>query len=147
MFWFLHGVHLFSVIIAVGGTFALWFAVLPRLGEDGLGTSTRKAILFRWRMVVWTCIVLITVSGLANSHQAFMVVGRTPFLYWILFLIKFFLAMLLFGIALMLTLPMKGFAKIQEDRRRWMRHIVEIATIIVFISAYLKFMHNALPTP
>ena len=146
MFWFLRGIHLFSVIIAVGGTFALWFAVLPRLGEGELGNSIREAILTRWRLVVWTCIVLITVSGLVNSHQSFMVVGKAP-LYWMLFLVKFFLAMLLFGIALMITLPMKGFAKAKENRRKWMRHIVELATIIVFLSAFLKFMHNAMPTP
>ncbi len=146
MFWFLHGVHLFSVIIAVGGSFVLWFAVLPRLGEGELGTSIREAILARWRLLVWTCIVLITISGLANAHQAYGVVGKT-LLYWIPFLVKFFLAMLLFGIALMITLPMKGFAKAKENRRKWMRHIVELATIIVFLSAFLRFMHNAMPTP
>jgi len=145
MFWFLHGIHLFSVIVAVGGTLALRFVVFPKLGEGEAGETLRKSILSRWRPVIWICIVLITMSGLTNAHQSFMVVGRAP-LYWILFLVKFFLAMLLFGMALMITLPFPGLAKFQENRRKWMRHIVEVATIIIFISAYLKFMHSALPT-
>ena len=84
-------------------------------------------------------IVLIVITGLANVHMAFMRVG-TDVVYWCVFLVKFFAAMLLFAIALMLTLPIEGLAKIRENRDRWMRHIIEIGTVILFLSAYLRYV-------
>ncbi|MCA9416842.1 MAG: hypothetical protein KC917_11245 [Candidatus Omnitrophica bacterium] len=138
MGWFIHGFHLLAVVIAVGGTFCLRFVVCPRIGEGEAANETRNAILRKWRPIVWAMIILITITGLANVHMAFLRVG-TSFWYWVAFLVKFFLAMILFGIALMLTLPIESLSKVQENRDRWMRHIVEIGTIILFISAFLRY--------
>ncbi len=136
--WLFHGFHLLAVVIAVGGTFCLRFVVCPRLGEGESAAETRNAILKKWRPIVWAMIILITITGLANVHAAFNRVG-TDFIYWCVFLVKFFAAMLLFGIALMLTLPIEGLAKVRENRDRWMRHIIEIGTVILFLSAYLRY--------
>jgi len=144
MFWLIHGIHLLAAATVVGGTLVLRFFVLPKLSDDEKGREFLKAILSRWRPVVWGNIVLITVTGLANAHQSYLAVGNN-FRYWTLFLVKFFAAMTMFGIALMMTLPMEGLSKVQENRKRWLRHIVELGTIIIFISAYLRYMHAALP--
>ena len=137
--WFIHGFHLLAVVIAVGGTFCLRFVVFPKLGEEDSAAETRDAILKKWRTIVWAMILLITLTGLANVHAAYGRVGR-DFLYWSVFMVKFFAALILFGIALMLTLPVKGFAKVKENRARWMRHLIEIGTVILFLSAYLRYI-------
>ena len=144
MFAFLHGLHLLAVIIAVGGTFALRFVVLPRFEANERDIEIRKAILRRWRPIVWGNIVLILITGLANAHHAYLMVGPKP-VYWILFTAKFVAALVLFGIALLMTLPMEGLSNVQSNWKRWLRHIFELGTIIVFMSAFLKHLHNALP--
>ena len=144
MFAFLHGLHVLSVIIAVGGTFALRFVVLPRFEDNERDIEIRKAIIKRWRPIVWGNIVLILVTGLANAHHAYLMVGPKP-MYWILFTAKFVLALVLFGLALIMTLPMEGLSQVQSNWKRWLRHIFELGTLIVLISAFLKYMHDSLP--
>lgn len=138
--WFIHGIHLLSVVIAIGGTFCLRFVVCPKLGEGEEAAETRNRILKRWRSIVWVNIVLIVITGLANAHMAYMRVGP-DFLYWVLFLVKFFLAILLFAIALMLTLPIEGFDKVRAKRDAWMHHIFAIGAVILFLSAFLRHHH------
>jgi uncharacterized membrane protein len=146
MFTLFHGLHLLAIAVAVGGTIVLRFVVCPFLGSDEAGKAARQAILGRWRPIVWFTIAVIVGTGLANTHQAYMRVGPNMF-YWGIFLVKFFLALALFGIAFLLTLPMEAFAKFKEQRDKWMRHMVEIGTIILFISAYLRLHYPHLPAP
>jgi uncharacterized membrane protein len=137
MFVFLHGIHLLSVIIAVGGVLVLRFVVLPLIGSDEANSLIRQAIHNRWKLVVWIAIVLILLSGLANLHQAAMRV-KMDMLYWIVFSVKFLLALVLFGIALLLTLPGESFEKFKQEREKWMHVIVALGIIIVFLSSYLR---------
>jgi len=146
MFAFLHGLHLLAVIIAVGGTFALRFVVLPRFEANERDLEIRKAILRRWRPIVWGNIFLIIITGLANVHHSWTVIGRDLWWYWLLFSVKIVLAMVLFGLALLMTLPTEGLSQVQSNWKRWLRHIFELGTLIVLLSAFLKFMHDSLPS-
>jgi putative copper export protein len=137
MFTVLHGLHLLSIAAALGGTIVLRFVVCPMIPGTEEGQETRQAILGRWRPIVWILIAVILVTGLANSHQAYMRVGP-DFVYWSVFMVKFFSALALFGIVLMLTLPTEAFDKFRQERDKWMHFIVAIGTLILFLSAYLR---------
>ncbi|NUN97125.1 MAG: hypothetical protein HUU16_13215 [Candidatus Omnitrophica bacterium] len=137
MFTVLHGVHLLAMVAAIGGTIVLRFVVCPKIPSDEQGAAIREAILGRWRTIVWALIGLILFSGLANAHQAYMRVGPN-LLYWMVFAVKFLLALGVFGIALLLTLPGEGFRKFKEERDKWMHMIVALGTLVIFLSAYLR---------
>jgi uncharacterized membrane protein len=144
MFVILHAIHLLAVVIAVGGTFALRFVVFPRFEDNERDIEIRKAIVKRWRPIVWGNIVLILMTGLANAHHSYLMVGAKP-VYWMLFTAKFVAALILFGLALLMTLPMEGLSKVQSNWKRWLRHIFELGTLIILMSAFLKYMHDSLP--
>lgn len=137
MFVFLHGLHLLSIVIAVGGTIVLRFIVCPMIGSDEASKQTRDAILGRWKYAVWTLIVIILLTGLGNLHQAAMRVHTDP-LYWMVFSVKFVLAVLLFSVSLMLTMPGESFSKFREKRDKWMHMIAALGAIIIFLSSYLR---------
>jgi uncharacterized membrane protein len=146
MDWLVHGVHLLFVVIAVGGTLTLRFIVLPNLGDDTPGAAIKGSILFRWRPVVWLSIVMIIVTGLANVHFAYQEVGR-DFLYWMIFAGKVACALILFTLALTLTLPLRNLARVQEKRSRWLAYIVGLGVLILFLSSALRHLHDAAPKP
>jgi len=136
MFSLVQGLHLLSVVIAVGGAITLRFVVMPYLsGEEN--SVHRQAILSRWRLVLWLAIILIIVSGLGNAQQAYMRVER-DFFYWGIFAVKSVLALALFTISIMLTMPMKAFDTFRNRWNHWMHLVVAIGTIILFLSAWLR---------
>lgn len=137
MFTTLHAIHLFAVIIAIGGSVVLRFIVGPSIGTDEASLAIRNSIFARWRKVVWVLIVLIILTGLGNAHQSAMRVGK-DFAYWMIFSVKFILALGLFGVALMLTLPGETYDKFRQDRDKWMHVIVGLGAVIVLLSAYLR---------
>ena len=137
MFVFLHGLHLLSIAVAVGGTIVLRFVVCPMIASDEAGAKTREAILGRWKYVVWTLIVLILLTGVANLDQSARRVGK-DLLYWMVFSVKFLLAVLLFAIALMLTMPGESFNKFKQERDKWMHIIAALGVVIIFLSAFLR---------
>ncbi len=137
MFVFLHGLHLLSIVIAVGGTIVLRFVVCPVLGSDEASNQTRETILGRWKYAVWTLIVIILLTGLGNLHQSSIRVGK-DLLYWMMFSVKFVLAVMLFSVSLMLTMPGESFTKFREKRDKWMHIIAALGTVIIFLSAYLR---------
>lgn len=137
MFTILHALHLLAVVTVIGGSIALRFIVCPRIPATEEGAETRKAILGSWRRVVWISIGLIIITGLANADQAYRRVGLDG-LYWMVFGAKFLGAMIIFSVALLLTLPMESFNKFKQERDRWMHVIVGLGAIIIFLSAYLR---------
>lgn len=144
MFTFFHGIHLLAMVAAIGGTLVLRFVVFPKIPDDEQGAVIRAAILGRWRNLVWALIGLILVTGLANTHTAYKRVGP-HLIYWMLFAVKFVLAIAVFGIALLLTLPGEGFKKFKEQRGKWMHVIVALGALVIFLSAYLRMNFPVVP--
>ncbi|MBE7488373.1 MAG: hypothetical protein DIKNOCCD_01217 [bacterium] len=137
MFTILHAIHLFAVVVAIGGSVVLRFIVYPFLDSDENTQAVRNEIFARWRKVVWIMIILITLTGLGNAHQSAMRVGK-DFLYWMIFSAKIILALGLFGISLMLTLPGETYDRFRRERNKWMHAIVALGGVIILISAYLR---------
>ena len=50
----------------------------------------------------------------------------------------FLLAVLLFAIALMLTMPGESFNKFKQERDKWMHIIAALGVVIIFLSAFLR---------
>jgi hypothetical protein len=87
----------------------------------------------KFRAVVWVSILLLTLSGLhlmfARGHI------RSP--NFTILLLKIAFALVVFGISLGLTLPIKAFEQMQRNRLFWQRMNLVVAGIVLFLAAWL----------
>lgn len=136
--------HIAAVVLAVGGTA---FVLLV------LGPSIRRApgeaqqlifagIRARFFPIVWFCIGIIIISGLAiaGSLQVLrpQVLLGSPY-GWLL-ITKILLALILFTSALLITLPGEGLARFRARAVQYQRMIVSIAVIIILIAVSLRYV-------
>jgi uncharacterized membrane protein len=130
-------VHITAAVIGVGGIAFLAFILLPSAGavtaeqRDAL----MKAALGRFRWVSWSVILLLIVSGLYNVTLVWEVPWGT---YWKFLTLKILLALAVFAISLMLTLPLKFFDRFRAKRDFWLRLAFSLALLVILISAYLR---------
>ena len=94
-----------------------------------------KAVLGRFRWVSWSVIVLLLVSGLYNVKLVWLVPWGP---YWTFLTIKIVLALVVFGIILCLTIPLKIFDRFRERRTQWLYAAFGLAMVVILISAYLR---------
>jgi len=127
--------HLFGVVAAIGGVHYVVTVLTPlarRMGEPA-GPDLLAAAGRKFRAIVWVSIVLITLSGLhlmfARGHL------KSPNLPMLL--LKVALALVVFGISLGLTLPIKAFGQMQRNRLFWQRMNLVVAAIVLFLAAWL----------
>jgi len=141
---FSHWLHLLSIVMAVGGTIVLRFVVCPKIPDNETGWAFRQAILGRWKKIVWVLIAVILITGLINFARVAQD-GYFDLKYSIVFLVKILLALKLFAIAFMLTLPFKGFAKYKEKRDKWLFVMATLGVIILLLSSYLRHLQTGNP--
>ena len=131
-------IHLIAAVMAVGGMAFVLFILMPSLRV--LGDEPRaqlvKTVMGRFRWVSWGAILLLIASGLYNIHQH---AWQAPWgWYWELLTLKIFLAMVVFLISLVLTLPIPAFESFRAKRRTWLSIALSIALGVILISAYLR---------
>ena len=95
----------------------------------------------RFFPIVWGCIAVILLSGLAavGSLQVLrpqVLFGTT---YGWLLTTKILLALILFTCALLITLPNEGLARFRARATQYQRMIVTIAVIIILIATSLRY--------
>jgi uncharacterized membrane protein len=131
-------IHATAAVIGVGGMAFLLFVLMPALG--GLDPEQRallvKRVMDRFRWVSWSAIFLLLVSGLYSVRQYYweMAWGKS----WTLLTVKIVLALLVFVIALALTLPFKLFDWFRARRRLWLSIAFGLAVAVILISAHLR---------
>jgi putative copper export protein len=140
---FMQWLHVVSVTTAIGGIVFIIFSLLPSLGaidQDQAG-KLMGAIVSRFRLIVWLCILGITISGI------YMSVTQTPLRAWRdlvtttygkLLLIKIILGVTIAKISLALTLPFGFLAGIQQHMVGLLKFNLLLAVIVIFIAARLR---------
>jgi uncharacterized membrane protein len=131
-------IHLIAAVAAVGGMAFVLFILLPSLSV--LGEEQRmmlaKAVMGRFRWVSWSAIILLIGSGIYNIRvRAWEAPWGT---YWELLTLKIFLALVVFTISLLLTLPIPAFEFFRAQRRRWLSIALGVAVGVILISAFLR---------
>jgi uncharacterized membrane protein len=135
---FVQWVHVSAAVLGVGGIAFLSIIFLPsmRTLSPDQRETVLKAVLGKFRWVSWAVILLLLISGLYNVRQYYWEVpwGRA----WLLLTIKIILAMLVFVIALALSIPLKILNWFQARRPIWLAIALTLAMIVILISAYLR---------
>ena len=135
---FMQWIHLAAAVVGVGGIAFLLFLLIPstRLLHPEQRELLMKKVLRRFRLVNWSVIALLLVSGLYNVRAYYweLAWGRA----WALLTIKIVLALLVFAVSLSLTLPLPIFARFRERREQWLATAFALAMVVILISAYLR---------
>jgi uncharacterized membrane protein len=127
-----------AAVLGVGGIAFLHIILLPSMRT--LNPDQREALLktvlgkFRW--ISWSVILLLLLSGLYNVRQFYWEVPWGT--DWKLLTVKIFFAVLVFAIALALSLPLKFLDAFRARRQMWLAIALTLAMIVILISAYLR---------
>lgn len=128
--------HVGTVIVLVGGTAFLRFAVLPSL--EGESAELVGRIRNRWKKFVHGGILLLLISGFYN----YLVVGAAAHdgdrLYHPLIGTKILLAFYLFFLASVMVGRSAGTQKYRDNPKKWLGVMLLVATLIVAISGFVK---------
>ena len=142
---FLQWTHLTAAVLGIGGLAFLLFVLTPSLGN--LPPEQRdllaQQVMSRFRWVLWPSILVLLASGLYSIREYYWEVawGKS----WRLLTAKIVLALLVFVIAIALTLPFKVFNWMRSGGQIWLA-IAQIllaialglAVAVIYISAYLR---------
>jgi uncharacterized membrane protein len=131
-------VHLISAVVGVGGIAFVLVVLLPslRVLGDDQRTLLLKTVMGRFRWASWAAILLLLGSGLYNLRlRAWEAPWGT---YWRFLTVKIFLALCVFIISLLLTLPFPALDRVRAKRQLWLSIALGIAAAVILISAYLR---------
>lgn len=132
--------HLGGVIIGVGGVAFARFVLIPTAAA--LPPEQRAPFMARigarFNPILWTAIGVILVSGLYNMLSSLQ--AGVDARYQAVLGLKVLLALVLFAIAFLITLPFPALAGMQKQRPRWLLVNLALATLIVLLSAALRRM-------
>ena len=139
---FLQWLHVMAAVLAVGGVFFMRFILYPAMHGQGIDAESRSTvasrILPRFRMMIHTCIAVLLATG------TYRFIRQLPKLkdwteYHAIFGIKVLLSLVVFGIAIALTMPPAANPNaIQRKREKWMLVNFVLGALVVLLSAYLR---------
>jgi len=135
--------HIAAVVLAIGGTSFVLFVLGPTLRRVP-GEAQQQifaGIRTRFFPIVWGCIAVILLSGLAAAGSLQVLRPQVLFgtTYGWLLTTKILLALILFTCALLITLPNEGLARFRARATQYQRMIVTIAVIIILIATSLRY--------
>lgn len=135
---FMQWVHVSAAVVGVGGIAFLLFLLIPsaRVLSPDERAALMKKVQGRFRWVSWSVIFLLIGSGLYNVRQYYweLAWGRA----WAFLTLKILLALAVFAVSLMLTVPLPVFDKFRARRERWLSVAFTLAMIVILISTYLR---------
>lgn len=132
-------VHVSTAITLVGGSVFMAFVLGPAASSisDEEHATLRTGIMGRWKKFVHTGILLFIVSGVYNYSRA-IPHHKGDGLYHGLVGGKILLAFGVFFIASALVGRSTAFEGMRNQRAKWLKIIVILATVIVVISGFVK---------
>ena len=135
--------HIAAVVLAIGGTSFVLFVLGPTLRRLP-GEAQQQifaGIRTRFFPIVWGCIAVILLSGLAAAGSLQVLRPQVMFgtTYGWLLTTKILLALIVFTCALLITLPNEGLARFRARATQYQRMIVSIAVIIILIATFLRY--------
>ena len=126
-------VHIFGVIILVGGTLFLRFVVLGA----GLAEEQRNAMRKPWGIMVGAAAVFLLASGLYNAAIKAIGFELTP-IYLALLGLKIFLGLFLFWLSAVLTGKSERARKFREREKFWLNIATTGLVVIVLAAGFMK---------
>ncbi|MCC9644643.1 hypothetical protein LOC71_20405 [Rhodopirellula sp. JC740] len=132
-------VHVATAITLVGGSTFLLLVLLPsaKLISEEAHQTLSQAVVGRWKRFIHAGILLFLVSGSYNYMRA-IPNHKGDGLYHALLGIKMLLAFVIFFLASALVGRSAAFARIRENRSKWLGIVVFCAAVIVGISGFVK---------
>lgn len=134
--------HILAAIVAVGGTFFARFVLLPSQGvlSDADREALHDAMRRRWSKIVAASIAFLLISGLYNIAviEAKTTAPMDYGWYRPLFGVKFLLAIIIFGIASLLSGRTEAAQRMRQRARFWMNVNIVLAVLVVCISGILR---------
>ena len=138
---FVQGFHLLAAMVVVGGVIFLRALLIPatRRLEAPAGDVLLQRVHRRFRILLWVAMPVLFASGVFNMlDKAFK--GIQALSYIGTLGVKIMLALLVFSILLLLTLPVRSFAHFQAQRDRWLVLSIILAVLVVGLAGYLRLM-------
>lgn len=135
----LRWLHILAAITAVGGTIFARFVVVPTL-EDlpaDLRGSLHAAMRHRWSTIVAAAIGFLIVSGLYNIGVT-SIRFQLPRWYMGVFVVKFFLALVIFAVASLLAGKTSAAERMRRNIRFWLNLNIALAVAVVCLSGILR---------
>lgn len=132
-------IHVGAAIALVGGTVFQRFVLAPSLAaipETDRG-PLREAVLARWRIFVHSGVALLLLSGVYNAMKGF-VSHKGQGLYHGLLGTKIFVALAIFGVAVVLTGKSERAKTMRGRSGFWLSVLVVLATAVVCLSGVLR---------
>jgi uncharacterized membrane protein len=130
-------IHVSAAVVGVGGIAFLVAILFPamRRVEPGQREVVLRDVLTRFRWATWSVILLLIVSGIYNMS----LVWEAPWgIYWKMLTVKIALALVVFLIALCLTVPLKTLNWFRVRQEKWLAIALGLAMVVILISAYLR---------
>jgi len=135
---FVQWIHLTAVVMSIGGIAFLLFVLRPSIGNLPSEQRERLAeqVMSRFRWVIWSAILVILVSGFYSIRAYYWEAawGKS----WELLTVKIVLALLVFVVAIGLTLPFKFCNWVRAHTQIWLAIALGLAAAVIYISAYLR---------
>lgn len=135
--------HIAAAMTVAGGALYQWRALLPTLSgiDEARRMELREALVARWRLVAWTAMAVLLLTGLLN-----FVLNKIPELkphphkgiYHALFGVKFLLALAAFHAGTVITLPGAKGARYRANAKFWLALLLAYVIAIVVIAAILR---------
>jgi uncharacterized membrane protein len=132
--------HVMAAVVAVGGVAFVRFVLLP--ASESMADEQRQemmgAVVDRFRKILWISIGLLLITGLYNVDFAASngSLASKPYLYGLI--AKIVIALVVFKIGFMLTVPGDAFASIKANRKKWLMINFVLGMVVVLIAAYLR---------
>jgi len=135
-----HWLHLVAVVVLVGGTILMRFAVHPASEQlEGEAKETfRRALKRKMAMLVHSSILLVVLTGFYNFVRR--ATEGIPMYYNIVFLVKFIAAIGAIGLAVALTVSSDSLKKFDERRAHWLTLSVLLGLLVILLSAWLRMI-------
>ncbi len=134
----LQWIHVTAAVIGVGAMAFVLLILHPSLVrmQPEQRDLVAQQIRGRFRWVIWSAILVLLASGLYIIRQFYWEVawGKS----WILLTVKIASSLIVFLIALALTLPFTFLDRVRARQQFWLSIGVGLAIAVIFISAYLR---------
>jgi uncharacterized membrane protein len=143
----LQWLHVLAAVLAVGGVFFLRFVLCPALKklpaeQEATKTQLLQSVVRIFKMVIHSSIAVLIITGVIRLVQTWSLLTG-PKGYIALLHTKLLLAVVLFVIAIMLTLPGAQPNYFQRGRDKWLLINFLLGAVIILISATLRRMWDA----
>lgn len=137
-----HWLHITAAVAGFGGMILVRAAIIPAL--DKMEADAREAFELRVQrklmMIILHSFLLVLITGFLNLMRVLGVPAeeRPAQLYMALVVVKLFLALAMFVIAVMLFIPSEAFEKFQAQRKQWLGVAILAGLVVIFLSAWMR---------